>query len=49
MINRLVLFFALAGASVVGFNWVNDNVSDALGAAIFVLVTIAFLVLYDHD
>ncbi len=47
MIKRLVLFFALAGASVVGFHWLSDNLNDALGAAIFVLVVIALLMVYD--
>ena len=47
MIRRLVLFIALAGASVVGFQWLSDNLNDALGAAIFVLVVIALLILYD--
>ena len=47
MIKSLVLFFALAGASVVGFHWLSDNLNDALGAALFVLVVIAFLMMYD--
>ncbi len=47
MINRLVLFFALAGATVAIVNWLNDNLNDALGASIFILLVIAFLVLYD--
>ena len=47
MIKRLVLFFALAGASVVGFQWLGDNLNDALGAAIFFLVVIALLMVYD--
>ena len=47
MIKRLVLFFALAGASVVGFQWLSDNLNDALGAALFALVVIAFLMMYD--
>lgn len=47
MIKRLVLFFALAGASVVGFHWLGDNLNEALGAAIFVLVVIALLMVYD--
>lgn len=47
MIKRLVLFFALAGASVVGFKWLGDNLNDALGSAIFVLVVIALLMVYD--
>jgi hypothetical protein len=47
VIRRLVLFFAFAGASVVGFQWLSDNLNDALGAAIFVLVVIALLMVYD--
>ena len=47
MIKRLVLFLALAGASVVGFHWLSDNLNDALGASIFVLVVIALLMVYD--
>ena len=47
MIKRLVLFIAMAGASVVGFQWLSDNLNDALGAAIFVLVVIALLTVYD--
>ena len=47
MIRRLVLFLALAGASVVGFQWLSDNLNDALGASIFVLVVIALLMVYD--
>ncbi len=47
MIRRLVLFIAMAGASVVGFQWLSDNLNDALGAAIFVLVVIALLMVYD--
>ena len=47
MIRRLVLFFAFAGASVVGFQWLSDNLNDALGASIFVLVVIALLMVYD--
>ena len=47
MIKRLVLFIAMAGASVVGFQWLGDNLNDALGAALFVLVVIAFLMMYD--
>ena len=47
MIRRLVLFLALAGASVVGFQWLSDNLNDALGAAVFVLVVIALLMVYD--
>ncbi len=47
MIKRLVLFIAMAGASVVGFQWLSDNLNDALGAAIFVLVVIALLMVYD--
>jgi len=47
VIKRLVLFLALAGASVVGFQWLSDNLNDALGAAIFVLVVIALLMVYD--
>ncbi len=38
---------SLAGASVVGFQWLSDNLNDALGAAIFVLVVIALLMVYD--
>jgi len=47
VIKRLVLFLALAGASVVGFQWLSDNLNDALGAAVFVLVVIALLMVYD--
>jgi hypothetical protein len=47
VIRRLVLFIAMAGASVVGFQWLSDNLNDALGAAIFVLVVIALLMVYD--
>ena len=47
MIRRLVLFIAMAGVSVVGFQWLSDNLNDALGAAIFVLVVIALLTVYD--
>ena len=47
MVKRLVLFFALAGAMVVGYQWLSDNLNDALGAAVFVLLVIALLVLYD--
>jgi hypothetical protein len=47
VIKRLVLFIAMAGASVVGFQWLSDNLNDALGAAIFVLVVIALLMVYD--
>jgi hypothetical protein len=47
MIKRLVLFIAMAGVSVVGFQWLSDNLNDALGAAIFVLVVIALLMVYD--
>jgi len=47
VIKRLVLFLALAGASVVGFQWLSDNLNDALGASIFVLVVIALLMVYD--
>ncbi len=47
MIRRLVLFMSLAGASVVGFQWLSDNLNDALGASIFVLVVIALLMVYD--
>ena len=49
MVKRLVLFFALAGASLVGYQWLSDNLNDALGAAIFVLVVIALLMLFDND
>ena len=38
---------SLAGASVVGYQWLSDNLNDALGAAIFVMVVIALLMLYD--
>jgi hypothetical protein len=38
---------SLAGVSVVGFQWLSDNLNDALGAAIFVLVVIALLMVYD--
>jgi hypothetical protein len=31
----------------VGFQWLSDNLNDALGAAIFVLVVIALLMVYD--
>jgi uncharacterized membrane protein len=47
VIRRLVLFIAMAGVSVVGFQWLSDNLNDALGAAIFVLVVIALLTVYD--
>jgi hypothetical protein len=47
MIKRLVLFIAMAGVSVVGFQWLSDNLNDALGAAIFALVVIALLMVYD--
>jgi len=47
VIRRLVLFIAMAGASVVGFQWLSDNLNDALGAAVFVLVVIALLMVYD--
>jgi hypothetical protein len=47
VIKRLVLFIAMAGVSVVGFQWLSDNLNDALGAAIFVLVVIALLMVYD--
>ena len=47
MIRRLVLFIAMAGASVVGFQWLSDNLNDALGASVFVLVVIALLMVYD--
>ncbi len=47
MIGRLVLFIAMAGVSVVGFQWLSDNLNDALGAAVFVLVVIALLTVYD--
>ncbi len=47
MIRRLVLFIAMAGVSVVGFQWLSDTLNDALGAAIFVLVVIALLMVYD--
>ena len=49
MVKRLVLFFALAGASLVAYQWLSDNLNDALGAAIFVLVVIALLMLFDND
>jgi len=38
---------SLAGASVVGYQWLSDNLNDALGAAIFVMVVIALLMVYD--
>ena len=47
MVRRLVLFMSLAGASVVGYQWLSDNLNDALGAAIFVMVVIALLMVYD--
>jgi len=47
LIKRLVLFIAMAGVSVVGFQWLSDNLNDALGAAVFVLVVIALLMVYD--
>ncbi len=47
MIRRLVLFITMAGVSVVGFQWLSDNLNDALGAAVFVLVVIALLMVYD--
>ena len=47
MVRRLVLFMSLAGASVVGYQWLSDNLNDALGAAIFVMVIIALLMVYD--
>ncbi len=49
MIKRLVLFLSLAGASVVGYQWLSDNLNDALGAAVFVLVVIALLMLFDGN
>jgi hypothetical protein len=45
MVKRLVLFFALAGASLVAYQWLSDNLNDA----IFVLVVIALLMLFDKD
>ena len=47
MVRRLVLFMSLAGASVVGYQWLSNNLNDALGAAIFVMVVIALLMVYD--
>ena len=38
---------SLAGASVVGYQWLSNNLNDALGAAIFVMVVIALLMVYD--
>ena len=49
MIRRLVLFLSLAGASVVGYQWLSDNLNDALGASIFVLVVITVLMLFDGN
>ncbi len=49
MIRRLVLFMSLAGASVVGFQWLSDNLNDALLAALFVLVVITVLMLFEKD
>ena len=49
MIRRLVLFMSLAGASVVGFQWLSDNLNDALGAAVFVLVVITVLMLFEKN
>jgi len=49
MIKRLVLFMSLAGASVVGFQWLSDNLDDALLAALFVLVVITVLMLFEKD
>ena len=47
MVRRLVLFMSLAGTSVVGYQWLSNNLNDALGAAIFVMVVIALLMVYD--
>jgi len=47
MVRRLVMFLSLAGVTVIVFKWLSDNLNDALGAAIFVLVVIALLMLYD--
>ena len=47
MVRRLVLFMSLAGASVVGYQWLSNNLNDALGAAIFVMAVIALLMVYD--
>ncbi len=47
MVRRLVLFMSLAGAMLVGYQWLSDNLNDALGAAIFVMVVIALLMVYD--
>ena len=49
MIRRLVLFMSLAGASVVGFQWLSDNLNDAVLAAVFVLVVITVLMLFEKD
>ena len=49
MIKRLVLFMSLAGASVVGYQWLGDNLNDALGAAVFVLVVITVLMLFENN
>ena len=49
MIKRLVLFLSLAGAMVVGYQWLSDNLNDALGAAVFVLVVIALLMLFGEE
>jgi len=47
MVRRLAVFMSLAGASVVVYQWLSDNLNDALGAAIFVMVAIALMMLYD--
>ena len=49
MVRRLVLFMSLAGASLVGYQWLSDNLNDALGAAILVLVVIAVLMLFNDN
>jgi len=49
VIKRLVLFIAMAGVSVVGFQWLSDNLNDALGAAVFVLVVITVLMLFEKN
>jgi len=49
VIRRLVLFMSLAGVSVVGFQWLSDNLNDALLAAVFVLVVITVLMLFEKN
>lgn len=49
MVRRLVLFMSLAGACVVSYQWLSNNINDALGAAIFILVVITLLMLFDHN